>query len=205
MTGGFGLSISKTTSTVSLPALESSRIFPEVRFISECCFRTLSNTERSCIPHSVSASAILTAPLSSISRNSCSRAFSRPNNSACSDVIPSSFSARSLSTADTRIWSERVSSGKRWRLVSTIIRLAYSSVMSFPSPIRQGTFTHMSCSATVRRRFPDSISYSPFPAERTRSGSVMPIRAIDELSSDRSPQSVKIGERRGSSLSNSIL
>ena len=37
MTGGFGLSISKTTSTVSLPALESSRIFPEVRFISECC------------------------------------------------------------------------------------------------------------------------------------------------------------------------
>ena len=140
-----------------------------------------------------------------MSRNSCSRAFSRPYNSDCSAVISSSFSARSPSTADTRICSERVSSGKRWRLVSTAIRLAYSSVMSFPSPIRQGTFTHKSCSAAVRRRFPDSISYSPFPAERTRSGSVMPIRAIDELSSDRSPPSVKIGERRGSSLSSSIL
>ena len=144
-------------------------------------------------------------PLSSMSRNSCSRAFRRLNNSDCSDVIPSSFSARSTSTADTLIFSDIVSSGKRWRLVSTAIRLAYSSVMSFPSPIRQGTFTHISCSATARRRFPDSISYSPFPAERTRSGSVMPIRAIDELSSDRSPLSVKIGERRGSSLSSSML
>ena len=193
------------TSSVSAPAPESSRIFPEVSFISGCCFRTSSRTARSLIPHRISASAMRTAPLSSMSRKSCSRAFRRLNNFDCSDVIPSSFSARSPSTADTRIFFERVSSGKRWRLVSTIIRLAYSSVMSFPSPIRQGTFTHMSCSATVRRRFPDSISYSPFPAERTRSGSVMPIRAIDELSSDRSPQSVKIGERRGSSLSNSIL